>query len=209
MTTDVLILGAGGHAKVIADAVLSVQRNLIGFLDDRAELHGTRILGHLVLGSLCKWTQFSSASLIIGIGNNETRERIALQIEAKTSSLVWATIVHRSAIVSETAILGNGTAIMAGAVVNPDVMIGNHAIVNTGATIDHDCQIDDYAHVAPGANLAGNVRVGRRSLIGIGSSIVPGCRIGEDTTIGAGAAVISDVPPSVVAVGVPARWKSL
>lgn len=203
MSDEVIVLGAGGHGKVIADAVIRSNRKLIGFLDDR-DL--TSILGVPVLGLIDDWVRFQSAEIIIGIGDNTVRHRVAARIKSGSQTVRWATVIHPSAVIAGSVSIGKGVAILAGTVVSPDTQIGDHVIVNTGSTVDHDCVIGDFVHIAPGANLAGGVRVDTAALIGIGAVVIPGCHIGAHSVIGAGAAVVSDIPPGVTAKGVPARW---
>ncbi len=210
---QVAICGAGGHARVVAD-VLSSQTpavDIAGFLDDRPELHGTEILGRPVLGSPGSWMAKNSAEkadLIVGIGNNRDRERIAADI-ARTDFRL-ATAIHRSAQIGSDVSIGPGSVVMPNAVLNAGAVLGAHVIVNTSASVDHDCVIEDFCHISPGVNLAGGVTVGRGTHIGIGASVVPGVRIGEWATVGAGATVTKDVAPNTTVVGtraVPVRLR--
>ena len=202
---DILILGAGGHGKVVADILMSQGAGVLGFLDDDPTLWHTEILGLPVLGSIDHYADYGPAGLIIGIGINRVRQSIVHRLGEAADSL-WISAVHPRAIIGRSVHIGVGTTIMAGAVVNPDTVIGNHTIVNTAATIDHDCAIGDFVHVARGAHLAGGVRVGDLSFVGIGANLIPYLTIGAGVTIGAGAAVVRDVPDGVTAKGVPARW---
>lgn len=200
----ILVLGAGGHGKVVADIILASGQDVLGFLDDDPEKHGTHILGRQVLGRIENFTQFEPSGLITGVGDNPTRRAIVERLNTDIH-LLWIKAIHPCAVVSSFAEISPGTAIMAGAVVNACAFIGHHAIVNTGATVDHDCHIGNYAHIAPGAKLAGGVTIGDRTLVGIGAVVAPYCAVGEDVVIGAGAVVVRDVPPGVTVVGVPAK----
>ena len=200
-----LIIGAGGHSKVIADAMLCNGMNIMGFLDDNPLLIGQRVSGFPVLGKVENWPEFDVVKLVLGIGDNSIRRLIVQRLEHEGSP-IWAIVTHPAATIANSVKIGAGTVIMAGAIVNPDTTLGQHTIVNTGATVDHDCSIGSFAHISPGAHLAGNVNVGDDALLGIGCSVIPGCRIGEGSVIGAGAVVVSDIPPGVIAKGVPARW---
>jgi len=202
----VLILGAGGHAKVVADILEISGHVVVGFLDDDPTLWETQRLGLPVLGSIAQYADFASEGAIVAIGSNPTRKEICGQLE-NSAHPHWVNALHPSAILARSARLGIGVAIMPTAVVNADAVIGDHVIINTGATVDHDCQLASYSHVAPGAHLAGEVVVGQGVLIGIGATVAPGCVIGDWTTIGAGATVIHNIPDHVVATGTPARWK--
>jgi sugar O-acyltransferase (sialic acid O-acetyltransferase NeuD family) len=202
----ILIVGAGGHAKVVADILLCQNVNVAGFVDDAATLWNTRVLGLPVLGPIDDWMDFRPDRLAMGIGANAVRLSIVERLGEEASSL-WCTAIHPSALIAKSSQVNPGTVIMAGAIINPDSRIGAHAIINTSATVDHDCSIGDFVHVAPGTNLGGGVRIGAGTLVGIGSAIAPYRTIGKWSTIGAGAVVVHDVPDHVVARGIPARWE--
>jgi sugar O-acyltransferase (sialic acid O-acetyltransferase NeuD family) len=202
--SGVIILGAGGHAKVIADILISQGTQVRGFLDDDSKLWGETRLGLPVLGAIDPHFEYEPDGLIIGIGDNLVRRSIAQRLSAQPQRM-WRNALHPQATIARSAQLGRGIVVGAGAVVNPDSVLGDHVIINTGATVDHDCAIGDFVHVAPGAHLAGGVMVGEGALIGIGSSLIPNVRIGEWTTVGAGSVVISDLSPRFIAFGVPAK----
>ena len=203
----VLIIGAGGHAKVVADILICQSVNVAGFVDDDPALWQKQVLRLPVLGSIDSCMNYAPDGLVVGIGSNAVRRAIVERLGGQATSL-WRTAIHPSAIVAKSAQVGPGTVIMAGAIVNPDSVIGSHAIINTSATVDHDCSIGDYTHIAPGTTLGGGVRIGTGTIVGIGSVVMPGRTIGEWATIGAGAVVVYDVPDRVVAKGVPARWET-
>ena len=205
MSRGNLIVGAGGHGKVVADALLAAGMKLLGFLDDDLTRMNQVVLGYPVLASSDKWTELNAEGLVIGVGNNHIRQQLQEKIKA-IAWPNWIKVIHPRAVVAQTALVGVGTVVMAGAIINPDAVIGEHAIINTGATVDHDCTVGKYVHIAPGVHLAGEVSVGDSAFIGIGSVVLPGCRIGKNAVIGAGAVVINDVPDDVVAKGIPARW---
>lgn len=201
--SGILIIGAGGHAKVVADIVQLLRIPLQGFLDDNPDLWDSQLTGLPVLGGTDAFSRYKPDGLVHGIGENHIRRSIAERL----ASELWVSIVHPSATVATSVQIGSGTVVAGGAVINPHVYIGTHCIINTAATVDHDCQIGNYVHVAPGVNLAGGVTVGDATLIGIGASVIPYRSIGANVVIGAGAVVVDDIPDGVTAVGVPARWK--
>jgi Serine acetyltransferase len=201
---SVLILGAGGHGKVIADILFATGKNVLGFLDDNPTIHGARVLGLPVMGYIEDYNRYQPDGLIMGIGNNHTRQMVIERLSLVASD-GWITAVHPRAVISPSVQISSGSVIMAGAIINADTCIGHHAIINTGATVDHDCLIGDYVHIGPGVNLAGGVKVGDRTLIGIGAVVAPYHTIGSDVVVGAGAVVVNDIPPGLTVVGVPAK----
>lgn len=196
-----VVLGAGGHAKVIISTLQLAGISVAGIYDDDLSKKGERVLGVQVLGSPAEIAAGAHQMFVVGIGNNAIRR----QVVERLPKLAWLKAVHPKAYVHETVQLGEGTVVFAGAVIQPHVRIGRHVIINTGATIDHDCVIEDFAHIAPGCNLAGGVSVRNGAFMGIGSAAVPGVDIGEWTTVGAGGVVVKSLPAHVTAIGVPAR----
>ena len=201
---SLLIIGAGGHGRVLADAAMAMNRwGLLCFLDDREDL--TEVLGLQVISGCERLPEvahdFSAAA--VGIGNAVTR--LSFIEQCKQIGLELPVVVHPSAAVSSFASLGYGTVVFAQAAVNAGARLGPGCIVNTGATVDHDCDLAAGVHVCPGAHLGGDVRVGQRTWIGVGSCVKQGIVIGEDVTVGAGAAVVSDAGSTCILTGVPAR----
>ena len=197
---EVIVIGAGGHAKVVISSLLACGYSVAAILDDDTEKIGKDLMGKAIAGPVDKYLSGSKARAILAVGSNRTRMKLALRY----NDVEWASVVHDQAYVHPTAQLGSGTVVFAGAVIQPEVRIGSHVIVNTGATIDHDCVIEDYCHIAPGAHLAGDVTIGQGSLIGVGCGVNPGLTIGSWVTTGAGAAVISNLQDNITAVGIPA-----
>ena len=189
------LIGAGGHAKVIADILIESGHPPTAFLDEAPKYN--RIFDLPVIQGL--ELPEPNASVIIAIGDNFVRAQFAARYSA------FDVAIHPWARVSRDAELGPGSVVMAGAVINPGARIGAHCIVNTHASIDHDCLIADFAHIAPGATLGGNVAVGVGAVIGLGANVIHGLVIGDHAVIGAGSTVVRDVPPNVVALGSPAR----
>jgi sugar O-acyltransferase (sialic acid O-acetyltransferase NeuD family) len=202
---SLLILGCGGHGRVLADAAQEAGYQTIAFADPKwpalQESGPWKVVSD---GGNLTALKADYRSAVSGVGADSAlrlKETLAL-LDAGFDVPV---ITHPGSHVSRHARIGAGTVIFAGAVVNIGALIGRAVIVNTGATIDHDCQIADGAHIAPGARLAGAVTVGALSWIGIGASVRQGAVIGERVIVGAGAAVVSNLPDGVTAVGVPAR----
>jgi sugar O-acyltransferase (sialic acid O-acetyltransferase NeuD family) len=200
-----LIAGAGGHGKVVAEAALASGRwERIAFVDDRhAQL--SDILGYPVLGGIDDASRFRAeyADAVVAIGNAPVRLQVMDHLKSEGFGLPM--VIHPSAWVSPSAVLGEGTVVFAMAAINACTVIGRGGIVNTGATVDHDCRIGEGVHVCPGAHVAGDVVLGDAVWVGIGASVVHGLRIASDVVIGAGAAVVSDVENGVTVAGVPAK----
>ncbi len=196
---DVIIIGASGHGKVVADAVLAAGDRVLGFLDDGCQAQ--TVLGLPVLGKTKDHVNYPHAEFLIAIGNNKVRRQIAAQLPGAR----WHTAIHPKATVSPFAQVGAGTVIMAGAVVNPGAVIGRHCIVNTTAVVEHDNRIADFVHISVGAKLAGTVTVGEATMVGIGAVVRNNVSICGDCMVGAGAAVVKDITGPGTYAGVPAR----
>ncbi len=197
----VLVLGGGGHAKVVVGTLSASGSHISAVYDDHQAKHGSELLGFRVVGPLAAALEKRGHPAIMAIGSNSIRKRLALNF----SSLPWTKAIHPDAMIDPTARIGDGTVVFAGAVIQAEALVGRHVIVNTAATIDHDCEVGDFAHVAPGVHLAGGVRVGEGAFLGIGAVATPGVKIGAWATVGAGAIVLNDVPPGVTVAGAPAR----
>jgi len=197
----VVVLGAGGHAKVIMRVLELLDYHILGVYDDDPGKHGQLILGYAVRGSLDDALKADSKNAVLAIGDNVTRWRVA----ERFPDMQWITAIHPNAWFDPSVSIGMGTVIFAGAVIQADTVIGKHAIINTCASVDHDCVLGDFTHIAPGAHLAGQVTVGAGGFVGIGAVAIPGRRIGDWAVIGAGGVVVRDVPDHVIAVGAPAR----
>ncbi len=197
----VLIIGAGGHAKVACDIATEMGMQVAGFLSDDPSKRGETILGSPVLGPIDAWRDYEGVLLALGVGANDKRK----EAFARCQGASWATLVHPRASLSRFATVGEGAMVAFGACVGPDARIGRAAIVNTKASVDHDCRVGDFAHVAVGATLAGTVVVGEGAMVGAGATVIQNLTIGDWAMVGAGAAVVRDVLPGVTVVGVPAR----
>lgn len=196
-----IIIGAGGHGKVIADSALRNGYTNIGFLDDRA---AGDMIGFPIVGGTQDIERFNDGKtdFIIGIGNNAVRQKIA-----KEHSVNWVSVIHPSAQIAVRVTIGKGTAVMANAVINACAEVGEHCIINTGAIIEHDDVIENYAHISPNAALGGTVHIGSLTHIGIGATVKNNTEICSDCIIGAGAVVVKSIYEPGTYVGVPARKK--
>lgn len=204
---DVVIIGAGGHGKVVLDILRILETNRVaGFVDADPALVGTSVNGLAVLGGinqLSKLRQQKIKGAIVAIGDNRTRVEYAKQIIEAGLELINA--VHPTASVSRTAKVGRNVTIAAGAMVCVDAKISDSVILNTGCIIDHECEVGEGSHICPGAVLAGRVRIGAGAFVGIGANVIQCLSVGENAIIGGGAVVIRDVAPGAKVVGVPGR----
>ena len=198
------LIGAGGHAGVVADALW--QNNpltQIAIHDDNTALVGRTFLGLLPITSPIHPKELHD-SCHVAIGSNRIRKVWTERIIETNHKLL--TVKHPKAAISPMAVIEGGCFIAALSVVSVNARLGKSVIVNHGAIVDHDCQIGDYSHIAPHATLGGGVHIGQNTLVGAGAVVLPQCRVGRDVVIGAGSVVISNIPDGVVAKGVPARW---
>jgi sugar O-acyltransferase (sialic acid O-acetyltransferase NeuD family) len=204
----VLIIGAGGHAQVVADILLRMGEAgfavcPIGYVDDNPILSGCRFLGLPVLGCLADSVSIAHDAVIVAIGDNVTRQRVFDLLHNHGEHFVIAR--HPHAVLAPDVEVGPGSMICAGVVVNTGSRIGANVISNTGCTVDHHNLVGDHTHIAPGVHTGGEVMIGEGALIGIGATIMPRRIVGPWATVGAGALVSKDVPAYAVAVGAPAR----
>lgn len=202
--------GAGGHGRVLLDAVLLRNEfEVIGFVDDNPALHAQTIDGIPVLGGrtiLTGLVERGVRHVFLGVGGvRDNRPRAQIFEHLCSLGLGVVNVIHPSAVVSKKAVLGKGVSIMAGVMVNSGAQIGDNVIVNTGAIVDHDCRVGDHVHIAPGVVLSGCVRVGAYSHVGTGASVRQNVSIGVQALVGVGAAVITDVQDRSTVGGVPAR----
>jgi sugar O-acyltransferase (sialic acid O-acetyltransferase NeuD family) len=197
------LIGTGGHAKVVLDALRAGQA---GPLDVQLVDENPARVGALLWDEpigLFETAGIEGRAFHVCIGANAVRARIF--VLARTAGARPRSVVHPHGSQARGADWGDGSLLAAGVRLGPDTRIGEGCIVNHNAVVDHDCVVGDFCHIAPGATLAGNVRLGHGVLVGAGANILPGIRIGDGATIGAGAVVLEDVPPQCLYAGVPAR----
>lgn len=196
------ILGSGGHAKVVVDALLTCfPDSQISLYDGSPEKEGTSFMGHFKI--LSENSLDKDHLLHVAIGDNEKRMALIQKYRPTFENLM--TVQHSSAVVSMSAVIGNGCFIAASAILGPDTMIGHGVIINHDAIVDHDCSIDSGSHIAPNATLGGGVIIGSNVLVGAGAVILRGLTIGHNVIIGAGAVVTKNVPSDEMVLGIPAR----
>ena len=204
-TKSLIIIGAGGHGKVVADcARVTGQFDSIRFLDGKYPefLH---VADWNIVGHQDDYADFNDKNTwyFVAIGSNSTRHKWQQKLLSNDHKI--ATLVHPNACVAQGVVIGEGTLILAGCVINILSEIGAGCIINTGATVDHDCSIGEFCHIAPGVSLAGAVNLGGEVFIGVGSNVIQCISIGDKSTIGAGSTVLHNMPVNVTAVGTPAK----
>lgn len=201
MHKSVVVLGAGGHGRVIADIIVSAGDQVYGFLDDDDDKLGRTISGFPILGKLEDVSKYKEAhTFVIGVGSNKIRKQIS-----ELYNVNWHTAIHPSVVVARDVIVGTGSVVMAGAIINTGTKVGSHCIINTGAIIDHDNLLADFVHISPGATLCGTVSVGEMTHVGAGVVVKNNIMITQSCTIGAGAVVVNDIKEQGTYTGVPAH----
>ncbi len=204
MTRPVILLGAGGHAKVLLETLRLNGVEVLGYV---APAPSAEPIDAKYLGDDDQVAMFAAdeVELVNSVGGLTLDRRQRLYDNFKARSYHFSPVIHPSAVISNSASLGEGVQIMAGAVIQAGTCLADNVIINTRASVDHDCYIDSHSHIAVGAVLAGNIRVGEKTLIGAGSIVIQGIAIGIESVVGAGAVVVHDVPAGKTVVGVPAR----
>ncbi|MEK4286990.1 MULTISPECIES: acetyltransferase [Paenibacillus] len=204
--SKLLILGAGGHGKVVADAALSTGTwDEIAFLDNNKELND--VLGKAVLGGFESYMDHREdySAAFVAIGNNVTRMIWLERLERAGYEI--PSIIHPSSTISRFSQIERGSVIMAGVVVNASTKVGKGCILNTSSSIDHDCILENGVHISPGVNVCGTVHVKSCSWLGVGSKVLNNVTIGFNVIVAAGTIVIKDIPDNVMVAGVPAKIK--
>lgn len=211
MQKKILVIGGGGHAKVVIDALLANSYEIAGVLEASEDRIGTLVCGVPIIGCDADASRLYNegvreAVVAIGhLGNGAIRQRCITQLREIGFHL--PAIIHPRAVISPFAHIGDGTVVFAGAVVNPDARVGENCIINTGAVVEHDVVLGENVHVAPRAAISGAARVGSGTFVGMGSCILQGRTVGMNCIVGAGSVVLRDVPDGMTVVGVPAVCK--
>ena len=196
-----VIFGAGGHAKVVADIASKEFEEILFFVE---KVSDESCLGYPVFSDEVQMNGYlDNSKFFVAIGNGKLRERLMKELKEKGADI--ATLIHPSAIIGKNVAIGEGTVIMPGAIINAETVIGEGCIVNTAASVDHDCKVSDYVHISVGSHLCGAITVEERSWIGAGATVSNHVNICADCMIGAGAVVIKDIKEPGTYVGVPAR----
>lgn len=199
---DIIIYGAGGHAKVIVDIVEKTGiYTIVGLVDDTGSTD--KLINYPVVKDISFFIEKGIKSGLVAIGDNWQRSRVVATILAKCENFEFISVTHPSVNLARDVLIGAGTVIMAGCSLNPYTDIGSHCIVNTNSSIDHDCKINDFASIAPGVTLGGNVTIGDFTAIGLGASIIQKIEIGSHSVIGAGSVVVKNISSNCIAYGNP------
>ena len=201
--SDIVIVGASGHASVIIDIVEKQGEHRIAGLLDRARPRGEFRFGYEILGVETEFGSLGVSGYLIGIGDNSIRASVAALLES--SGVAPVTAIHPSAQLARGVVIGPGTVVMAGAVLNTNAKTGRHCILNTRSSLDHDSEMADFSSLGPNATTGGNARIGAYSAVAISATILHRVTVGAHSIIGAGSTVIDDIPDRVVAYGSPAR----
>jgi sugar O-acyltransferase (sialic acid O-acetyltransferase NeuD family) len=204
---DIVIVGAGGFGREVAWLIEDINKqnkewNILGFVDDNKEIHGTEMNGYKVLGDI-EWLKTQELNVVCAIGDPITKKRTTERMEESNNS--FPVLIHPSVIYSDRVTFGEGSIICAANVITTDIKIGKHVIVNLDCTLGHDVTLGNYTTVLPSVNISGFVTTDECVSIGTGSAIIQGVKIGENTIVGAGSVVVKDLPENCTAVGTPAK----
>ncbi len=206
-----IIWGSSGHAKVLADIIKLNGFKVIALFDNNPEAKACLEGIPLFIGFsgfqqwLCEQKSLYGIGAALAIGGNRGKDRLELAEKIQLTRLCFPTIIHPSAVVSESTSVSNGCQILANTVIAADVSINSFSIINNSSNIDHECTLGFGVHIAPGAVLCGCVTIGDNSFIGAGAVILPRIQIGKSVVVGAGAVVTRNIPDNVVVIGNPAK----
>jgi len=210
LSQPLIIIGAGGHGKVLIDALKLLGAPIRGISEHNPALVNTELLGIPVICTDAELKKYppGSVTLVNGIGGvKDTALRREIFIRFKKWGFSFSQVLHPAAIISADTLLAEGVQVMAGAVIQAGVKVAENAIINTRTSVDHDCRIGSHVHLAPGVTVCGNVEIGDSVHVGSGATIIQGIVIGSHCLIGAGTLVHKNVPPGSTILGVPGRIK--
>jgi sugar O-acyltransferase (sialic acid O-acetyltransferase NeuD family) len=200
-----IVVGAGGHARILMDTAEDAGYTIYGIIDIHYDGQEERILNYPVLGDFSLLNGFDPEKFILALAIGDNSKRATYFNKSHTHDFQIATIIHPTAIVSKNAELDTGVFIGSGAIINAKAKIGKNTIVNTGAIIEHEVDIGNHAHIGPGSRIAGRVRIGDQTFVGIGTSIIDKICVGDNVIIGAGSVILNDIEPDSTVVGVPGK----
>jgi sugar O-acyltransferase (sialic acid O-acetyltransferase NeuD family) len=202
---DLIIIGSGGHARVVIDTAEQSGFNILGIIDINYKNNDEKIIGYEVIGNFTALSKFlpNKTSVIIALGDSQLRSKFFYDCLKQGYNL--PSIIHPTAIISKHVKIGKSVFINAGVIINSEVDIGDNSIINTGAIIDHECNIGKHCHIGPGVKVAGRVHIGEHTFVGLGSTIIDKITIGDNVMIGAGSVIIRDIESDSTVVGIPGK----
>jgi len=208
MSRAVIVVGGGGHAKVLIEALRLAGVEILGITEADPEKHAQVVSGVKLLGDDSVIANYGAEQILLvnAIGSiNLPKDRTALFDKLKARGYSFATVIHPSAVIAVDVSLAEGSQVMAGAVIQPGSRVGRNSIVNTRVGVDHDCEVAEHVHLSPGVTLSGGVHIGSGTHIGAGATVIQGVTIGSNCLVAAGAVVVGDIPDGVTVRGVPAK----
>ena len=203
--TKVVLIGGGGHCKVVIDNLKLNDIDIIGILDDDPAAPGKEVMGYKIIGRIDQLSSYRGEVDYAVIAVTDPMTRKVLDKKCSEAGIEQIGFIHPEAVISPSSRISEKAQVCAGAIINPEAELKDQAIVNTGAVVDHDCIVGEYCHIAPGVRLMGNVRVGQLSMIGASATVLQNLTIGSRSVVGAGALVVKDVDEDSRYLGVPAR----
>ena len=204
-TTELIVIGSGGHARVVIDAANKSGFIIQGIIDTNYLGQNEKILGFPVIGNIKSLSKFSSKNTAIAIAIGDRNNRIKYYEKVKNIGFSTPPIIHPNVFISDSATINCGVFVNVGSIINADAKIGENTIINTSALIEHEVVIGKNCHIGPGVKLGGRVKVGDNTIIGIGSSVIDYINIGEDVTIGSGSVIIRNIDAHSTVVGIPGK----
>jgi len=203
--SKVILLGAGGHCKVVIDHLQVTGKKILGVLDDNPKIAGSEILGCKIIGPMERLAEMSKKADYAVIAVTDPRTRKKLAEKCQDAGFEMTVFIHPSAVISVSAAISSTAQICAGTIINPMARIEENVIINTQAVIEHDCLIGSFCHIAPSVSLMGNVHVGSLTMIGASTVVNPNLRIGSRVVVGAGSVVVKNLEGRSSYRGVPAK----